>query len=56
MKEAQPTLEEVTSAVFALHQESTQWATEGMVEQADRATLEQRTIMCGSSVEEPDGM
>jgi hypothetical protein len=46
VKEAQPTLEELTQAVFALRQELTQWATEGLVEQAHRATLEQRTAVC----------
>jgi hypothetical protein len=46
VKAAQPTLEELTQAVFALRQELTQWATEGLVEQAHRATLEQRTAVC----------
>jgi hypothetical protein len=46
VKEPQPTLEELTQAVFALRQELTQAVTEGLVEQAHRATLEQRTALC----------
>jgi peptidyl-tRNA hydrolase len=41
-----PTLQELTEAVFALRQELTQAVTEGLVEQAHRATLEQRTAVC----------
>lgn len=46
VKEPQPTLEELTQAVFALRQELTQAVTEGLVEQAHRAALEQRTALC----------
>jgi hypothetical protein len=38
--------EELTQAVFALRQELTQAVTEGLVEQAHRAALEQRTAVC----------
>jgi hypothetical protein len=41
-----PTLQELTEAVFALRQELTQAVTEGLVEQAHRAALEQRTAVC----------
>ena len=41
-----PTLEALTQAVFALRQELPQAVTEGVVEQAHRATLEQRTATC----------
>jgi hypothetical protein len=50
VQEPQPTLEELTQAVFALRQELTQGATEGLVEQTHRATLEQHTAVfppCG---------
>ena len=46
MKDRTPTLEELTQAVFALRQELTQAVTEGLVEQAHRAALEQRTAVC----------
>jgi hypothetical protein len=46
VQEPQPTLEELTQAVFALRQELTQAVTEGLVEQAHRAALEQRTALC----------
>jgi hypothetical protein len=46
VKEPQPTLEELTQAVFALRQELTQAVTEGLVEQAHRAAMEQRTAAC----------
>jgi hypothetical protein len=46
VKEPQPTLEELTQAVLALRQELTQAVTEGLVEQAHRAALEQRTARC----------
>jgi hypothetical protein len=46
VKEPQPTLEQLTQAVFALRQEWTQAVTEGLVEQAHRAALEQRTAAC----------
>jgi hypothetical protein len=39
-------LEELTQAVFALRQELTQAVTEGLVEHAHHATLEQRTVVC----------
>jgi hypothetical protein len=46
VKASQPTLEELTQAVFALRQELTQAVTEGLVEQAHRAAMEQRTAAC----------
>jgi hypothetical protein len=46
VKEPQPTLAELTQAVFALRQELTQAVTEGLVEHAPRAALEQRTAVC----------
>lgn len=46
VKASKPTLEELTQAVFALRQELTQAVTEGLVEQAHRALLEQRTAAC----------
>jgi hypothetical protein len=46
VKEPQPTLEELTQAVFALRQELTQAVTVGLLEQAHRAGLEQRTAVC----------
>jgi hypothetical protein len=46
MEERTPTLEELTQAVFALRQELTQVVTEGLVEQAHRAALEQHTAVC----------
>ena len=41
-----PTLEELTQAVLALRQELTQAVTEGLVERAQRAAVEQRTAAC----------
>jgi hypothetical protein len=46
VKASQPTLEELTQAVFTLRQELTQAVTEGLVEQAHRALVEQRTAAC----------
>ena len=46
VKDPSPTLEELTQAVFALRQELTQAVTEGLVEHAHRAALEQRTAPC----------
>jgi hypothetical protein len=46
VKEPKPTLQELTEAVFALRQELTQAVTEGLVEHAHRAALEQRTAAC----------
>lgn len=46
VKEPNPTLEELTQAVLALRQELTQAVTEGLVEQAHRTALEQRTVVC----------
>lgn len=46
VKASQPTLEELTQAVFALRQELTQAVTEGLVEQAHRDLVEQRTAAC----------
>jgi hypothetical protein len=46
VKEPQPTLEELTQAVFALRQELAQPMTEGLVEQAHRAELEPRMALC----------
>jgi hypothetical protein len=46
VKEPKPTLEELTQAVFALRRELTQAVTEGLVEQAHRALVEQRTAAC----------
>src|SRR5919106_1875788 len=46
VKAPKPTLEELTQAVFALRQELTQAVTEGLVEQAHRALVEQRTAVC----------
>jgi hypothetical protein len=46
VKEPQPTVEELPQAVFALRQELTQAVTEGLVKQAHRAALEQRTAVC----------
>jgi hypothetical protein len=43
VKEPTPTVEELTQVVFALRQELTQAVTEGLVEQAHRAVVEQRT-------------
>jgi hypothetical protein len=43
MQDAQPTLEELTQAIFALRQEWTHEVTEGLVERAHRVTMEQRT-------------
>ena len=46
VKEPQPTLEELTHAVFARRQALTQAVTEGVLEQAHRAGLEQRPAVC----------
>src|SRR5919197_4481317 len=46
MQDPTPTLAELTQAVLALRQELTQAVTEGLVEQAHRAALEQRTAVC----------
>jgi hypothetical protein len=46
VQEPQPTLEQLTQAVFALRQEWTQAVTEGVVEQAYRAAMEQRPVAC----------
>jgi hypothetical protein len=46
MEERTPTLAELTQAVLALRQELTQAVTKGLVEQAHRAALEQRTMVC----------
>ena len=46
VKDTTPTLEQLTQAVFALRQELTQAVTEGLVEQAHRAVMEQRTAAC----------
>jgi hypothetical protein len=46
VKEPTPPLEAWTAAVLALRQELTQAVTEGLVEQAHRAALEQRTAVC----------
>jgi Uncharacterised protein family (UPF0236) len=46
VRASQPTLEELTQAVFALRQECTQAVTEGLVEQTHRALVEQRTATC----------
>ena len=46
VKASQPTLEELTQAVFALRQGLTQAVTESLVEQAHRALVEQRTASC----------
>jgi hypothetical protein len=46
MQDQPPTLEELTQAVFALRQELTQAVTEGLVEQAHRALVEQWTAAC----------
>jgi len=46
VKASQPTLEELTQAVFALRQELTQAVAEGLVEQAHRGLVEQRTAAC----------
>jgi hypothetical protein len=46
VRTTQPTLEELTQAVFALRQELTQAVMEGLVEQTHRALVEQRTATC----------
>jgi hypothetical protein len=46
VKEPQPTLEQLTQAVFALRQALTPAVTEGLVEQRPRAVMEQRTAVC----------
>jgi hypothetical protein len=46
VKDPTPTLEELTQAVLALRQELTQVVTEGLVEQAHRPLVEQRTAAC----------
>jgi hypothetical protein len=45
-QEPQPTLEQLTRAVVALRQELSPAVTEGLVEQAYRAAMEQRTAAC----------
>jgi hypothetical protein len=52
VKAPQPTLEQLTHAVCALRQELTQGVTEGVVEHAPRAVLDQRTAVgpqCGQT-------
>jgi peptidyl-tRNA hydrolase len=46
VRTSQPTLAELTQAVFALRQELTQAVTEGLVEQMHRVLVEQRTATC----------
>jgi hypothetical protein len=46
VKDSQPTLEQLTQAVFALRQEWTQAVTEGLMEQAHWVAREQRTAAC----------
>jgi hypothetical protein len=46
VKEPQPTLEQLTQAVLVLRQELTQAVTEGLVEQAHGAAMEQRMAAC----------
>lgn len=46
VKDTKPTLEQLPQAVFALRQELTQAVTEGLVDQAHRAVMEQRTAAC----------
>src|SRR5262249_17937028 len=46
MRGSQPTLEELSEGVFVLRQELTQAVTEGLVEQAHWALVEQRTATC----------
>jgi hypothetical protein len=46
MEDRRPTLEELAHAVLTLRQELTQAVTEGLVEHAHRATLEQHTAVC----------
>jgi hypothetical protein len=46
MEDWMPTLDELTQTVFALRQELTQAVIEGLVEQAHRTALEQRTAVC----------
>jgi hypothetical protein len=46
VKAPQPTLEQLTQAVFALRQELTQAVAEGLVEQAHGVAIEQRTAAC----------
>ena len=46
VKEPQPTLEELTQAVFALRQELTQAVTESLIEPAHPALVEQRATTC----------
>jgi hypothetical protein len=53
VKVSQPTLEELTQAVFALWQESTPAVTEGLVEQTHRALVVQQTATrprCGQTL------
>jgi hypothetical protein len=46
VKEPQPTLEVLTQAIVILRPELTQAVTAGLVEQAHRALMEQRTTAC----------
>src|SRR5215211_5957055 len=46
MEDRMPTLDELTQTVFVLRQELTQAVTEGLVEQAQRTAVEQRTAVC----------
>ena len=46
VQEPNPTLEGLTQAVLALCQELTQAVTEGPVDHAYRAALEQHTVVC----------
>jgi hypothetical protein len=46
VKASQPTVEELTQGVFTLRQELTQAVAEGLVEQAHRGLVEQRTAAC----------
>jgi hypothetical protein len=57
VKEPTPSLEALTEAVIALRQELTPAVTEGLVEQAHRAALEQRTAAgsrCGPALSARD--
>jgi hypothetical protein len=46
VKDTKPTLEQLTQAVFVLRQAWTPAVTEGLVEQAQRAVMAQRTAAC----------
>lgn len=46
VNESEPTLEQLTQAIFALRQELTQAVTEGLVEQMHRAVVAQCTALC----------